>query len=141
MPLKDPLGLALLQAVRRQLPPPEGPCQASSSGQSHRPSPVSSQPGTATNKTPPKLPANCIAPEQYVAADEIFKVVATIYALRCFFVLAMKGHSQTGAVMHAMLDNSRCSQSSGKAVGTMSNLFRSIICQSRLAYYVETLAA
>ena len=65
---------AILQAIRRQLPPPEGPCQASPSGQPRQPSPCSAPAHTAT-KTPPSKPAaKCIAPEQYVAADEIFKV-------------------------------------------------------------------
>ena len=64
-----------MQAVRRQLPPPEGPCQPSPSGQSRQPSPRQ-----ASHTAHSKAPANttpgkqCIAPEQYVAADEIFKV-------------------------------------------------------------------
>ena len=65
-----------MQAVRRQLPPPEGPCQASPSGRSQQPSPrPSSHPTHAPSKTPSSsTPSKCIAPEQYVAADEIFKV-------------------------------------------------------------------
>ncbi|KAL3147179.1 hypothetical protein ABBQ32_002684 [Trebouxia sp. C0010 RCD-2024] len=64
---------AARKSVRRQLPPPEGPCQASTlGGHPPRASPCSSL-ATTANRAPPKPPAHCIAPEQYVAADEIFK--------------------------------------------------------------------
>ncbi|KAA6416934.1 MAG: serine threonine- kinase TOUSLED-like [Trebouxia sp. A1-2] len=64
-----------MQAVRRQLPPPAGPCQASPSERSQQPSPwPSSHPTHAPSTTPSSTtPSKCIAPEQYVAADEIFK--------------------------------------------------------------------
>ncbi len=83
-----------MQAVRRQLPPPEGPCQASPSGRSQQPSPRQpSHTPHATSKTQPSTtPSKCIAPEQYVTADEIFKVSVSASCLAsacCIFNASM----------------------------------------------------
>ncbi len=103
-----------MQAVRRQLPPPEGPCQALPSGRSQQPSPrPSSHPTHAPSKTPSSTtPSKCIAPEQYVAADEIFKV-NTLQTCKAFlwptYMQLAWWHRHACWTVHAILHLKHCS--------------------------------